>query len=185
MERTHGRAQQGTRAGFVLFAPTVVTATPFLAALAALPQGDADPAQEREDAQIVEGAHAQATVFVAADVQDLMQPVLDAPFVPAGLEEGRWWQPRGGTTGGQPQFGVLGLPLLGAVTVQAGDLAGTQQARFRRLDHPQDQFTDLVASSVLLLGPGAALGLGLRVRREKTRSGPGSGRWSGARLDWL
>jgi hypothetical protein len=73
----------------VLFTPTVVAARPFLAALTVLPEGEADPAQEAEPTEVVERAHVEAAVFVAADVQDRVQPVLDAPFLPPGLEEGR------------------------------------------------------------------------------------------------
>jgi len=67
-------------------------------------------------------------------------------------------------------LGGFGLPLFGAVTVQAGDLGGPQQAQFDRLNRAGHQLPNFAAAAVRLVGLGCALGLEFWVRREKRRS---------------
>ena len=69
------------RAGLLMLAPEGITARPLALRLTVLPTRDAHPTQECQPTEIVEGAHAQAGVFLAAHVQELVPPILNPPFV--------------------------------------------------------------------------------------------------------
>jgi hypothetical protein len=79
--------QQPIAPRFVLFAPGVVTLVCFAAALE---KRDAQAAEQGQHPQRVGGAHFEPAVFVAADIQDMMQSVFDAPLATASVQQCGW-----------------------------------------------------------------------------------------------
>src|SRR5271157_6190373 len=126
METLWGSAKETQQSGGLglLILPPIVVA--FALGLGLFPHRDTDPVEEREHAQGVEVAGTQALVLVAADVQNIVQAVFDAPFLAAGSVEGRRRQGLNGATGGQPHLGVTLVVLLGAMTIQTRDLGRAQ-----------------------------------------------------------
>ena len=151
----------------VLFPPVVVTLT-WLAAV--FEERDAQAVEQGEHRQRVGSAHFEAAVFVAADIQDVMQSIFDAPLATASVEQGQGRQSLSIAAGGQPHLRGFGFTFVGALFVQAGYLLGSDQAQFGRLDRTVDQLAHLVTVTVFLLRPRRAFFDRLWILREKRRS---------------
>jgi hypothetical protein len=147
--------------------PPIVVALALFAAVS--PQGYPDAAEQCQHAEGIERAHFQTTIFVRADVEDMMQTVFDAPLLAARVEEGRWRQLFQGAAGDQPHLSVSRCALVGAGFVQARDLRGAQEPQFGRLNRTGDQAADLATTAIDLFGAVGALRLRRLVRREKNR----------------
>lgn len=158
--------QQPIAPRFVLFPPVVVT----LAWLAAVfEERDAQAVKQGQHRQRVGGAHFEPAVFVAADIQDMMESIFDAPLATASVEQGQGRQRLSIAAGGQPHLRGFGFAFVGAFFVQAGYLLGPDQAQFGRLDRTVDQLTHFITVTILLLRSGRAFFLFLWVLREKRR----------------
>lgn len=166
----------------IVFTPAIVT---LAFCPIPTPQGDADATDESQNTEGIEVADFESAVFVAADIQNMVEAVFDAPFLAAGPQKSQGWEFVQGATGHQPHLRGIGRALHRADFVQASDLGGCEHAQFGRFNGAGDQTAPFVTAPVFLLSASGPLGLGLLIGRGKKNPARGFGRFCAVWLGCL